>query len=410
MNTATTSSAASRSAPDRIIQRAVLVLSLAAFGSGISQRVTDALLPVLTKEFSLPLATVSWVITCFTMGYALCQLFFGPVGDRYGKYRVIAWACVACSVAALLCAVAPDLWNLLLARALAGAMTAGIIPLAMAWIGDVVPYEHRQPVLARFLVGQILGVAAGQLLGGLSADYLGRRAPFLLLTVLFATSAALLFAMRRKLPADALRTRAVKGHPVRHMIQEFHAVLKVRWARVVLLCVCVEGALMFGPFAFFATHLHEQLLISLTAAGAILMCFGLGGLLFATVARGLVSRLGEVGLARGGGIIMLAAFLLIGLAPGSLLVIMAALALGLGFYMLHNTLQTNATQMAPERRGAAVSAFALSFFIGQSCGVALAGWAVTRFGTRTVVFAAAVALLLMALNFARQKRQQVVAL
>lgn len=399
----------SHSAPDPIIQRAVLVLSLAAFGSGVSQRVTDALLPTLTQEFALPLSAVSWVITCFTIGYALCQLFFGPVGDRHGKYRVIAWACVACSVAALLCAVAPSLWNLLLARTLAGAMTAGIIPLAMAWIGDVVPYERRQPVLARFLIGQISGVAAGQLLGGLSADYLGRRAPFLLLTVLFAASAVLLIIMRRKLPADALLTRAAEGHVVRHMIQEFHAVLNVRWARVVLLCVFVEGALMFGPFAFFATHLHQQLRISLTAAGAILMCFGLGGLLFATVARGLVSRLGEAGLAFGGGILMLAAFLLIGLAPGSLLVILAALALGLGFYMLHNTLQTNATQMAPERRGAAVSAFALSYFLGHSCGVALAGWGVTHFGTRTVIFVAAVALLLTALAFAQQKRQQRVA-
>jgi predicted MFS family arabinose efflux permease len=40
--------------------------------------------------------------------------------------------------------------------------------------------------------------------------------------------------------------------------------------------------------------------------------------------------------------------------------------------MLHNTLQTNATQMAPEARGLAVSCFATAFFLGQSSGVSVA--------------------------------------
>jgi predicted MFS family arabinose efflux permease len=40
--------------------------------------------------------------------------------------------------------------------------------------------------------------------------------------------------------------------------------------------------------------------------------------------------------------------------------------------MLHNTLQTNATQMAPEARGLAVSCFATAFFLGQSAGVSAA--------------------------------------
>ena len=44
-------------------------------------------------------------------------------------------------------------------------------------------------------------------------------------------------------------------------------------------------------------------------------------------------------------------------------------ASGLGFYMLHNTLQTQATQMAPEARGTAVTLFACLLFLGQSCGV-----------------------------------------
>jgi predicted MFS family arabinose efflux permease len=85
--------------------------------------------------------------------------------------------------------------------------------------------------------------------------------------------------------------------------------------------------------------------------------------------------------------------------------VLACFAMGLGFYMLHNTLQTNATQMAPERRGAAVSAFAFSYFLGQSVGVSAAGWAVIRVGIAPVILAAALGIVSIALLFARSKQR-----
>ena len=76
---------------------AVLVLSLAAFASGVSLRLTDPLLPLFSREFGVSLGNAAGTITAFSVAYGLSQLFFGPVGDRFGKYRVIAWACVACA-------------------------------------------------------------------------------------------------------------------------------------------------------------------------------------------------------------------------------------------------------------------------------------------------------------------------
>ena len=56
-----------------------------------------------------------------------------------------------------------------------------MIPLAMAWIGDVIPYERRQPILARYLSGQILGIVFGQAAGGVLGDLIGWRGAMLLL-------------------------------------------------------------------------------------------------------------------------------------------------------------------------------------------------------------------------------------
>ena len=385
---------------------AFIALSLAAFFSGISQRVTDPLLPRLASEFSVSLGAASWVVTVFTIGYGLNQLFFGPLGDRFGKYRVIAWACIACSLATLFCALAPGFNLLLVARLVAGSMAAAVIPLSMAWIGDVVPYEQRQPVLARFLIGQILGVAVGQLLGGLAADFLGWRVPFFLLTAGFLSVSALLFSMRRRLPPHALQTTRAEGHALQRMFREFGEVLSRPWARVVIITVFLEGAFVFGGFAFFATHLHTVHGLSLSTAGLVVMLFGAGGFLFASGSTTFVSKLGETGLARIGGVFMFVSMLVFALAGQWWWAIPACFFTGLGFYMLHNTLQTNATQMAPERRGAAVSSFAACYFIGQSAGLALAGVTTALIGTRGVIVAGGIGVVIVALNFARLKARQ----
>ena len=385
---------------------AFIALSLAAFGSGVSQRVTDPLLPRFSLEFDVSLGAASWVVTIFTLGYGFNQLFFGPLGDRFGKYHVIAWACVACSLATLLCALAPDFQMLLAARLVAGAMLAAIIPLSMAWIGDVVPYERRQPVLARFLIGQILGVSAGQLLGGLAADFLGWRVPFFLLAAGFVAVSVLLFSMQRRLPARALNVTHTEGHAMQRMFREFGLVLRQPWARVITVTVFLEGAFLFGAFAFIASHLHHTHGLSLTTAGTVVMLFGFGGFFFASTSRLFVQRFGETGLAFWGGIAMFVSLLAIALLPAWWWSIPACFVAGLGFYMLHNTLQTNATQMAPERRGAAVAAFAFCFFTGQSAGLALAGGATSAIGTRGVIAGGAIGVLIVALVFARLKVNQ----
>jgi hypothetical protein len=71
-----------------------------------------------------------------------------------------------------------------------------------------------------------------------------------------------------------------------------------------------------------------------------------------------------------------------------------------------NTLQTNATQMAPERRGTAVAAFACSFFLGQSVGVGVAGLVVDRAGTGWVLAAGALGLLVVAAAFNRARARR----
>jgi len=392
-------------AVDAVIPRgAFTCLALAAMASALSMRVNDAQLPRLADEFAVSLGVAAQTISVFAIAYGLAQWLFGPLGDRFGKYRVIAWAAAASATTALLCALAPGFDALLVARAMAGATAAAVIPLSMAWIGDVVPYEQRQPVLARFLIGQIVGLSAGAWLGGFAADHLSWRVPYVLIAMIFGAVSLVLFMLNRRLPLHA-RAKAPAGPAgslaLGRVVSEFSNVWSHRWARVILLLVFLEGMFLSGPFAFIASHVHQAFGISLSAAGALVMLYGLGGFLFALSSRRMVTRLGESGLVKWGGGLMGAALVAVGYGPAWEWAIAGCLMLGLGFYMMHNTLQVHATQMAPERRGAAVSAFASAFFVGQAAGVSLGGWWVGVVGTAHLLGFGAAGLLAVAFAFQR---------
>lgn len=388
--------------PLKLPAGAIVCLSLAGFGSAISLRVNDAMLPRLAADFSLSLAQAAQVVSVFSIAYGIAQLLFGPLGDRFGKYRVVAFAAAACAATALVCSLAGSFALLLAARVLAGITAAALIPLSMAWIGDVVPYEQRQPVLARFLLGQIIGLAFGVWAGGVAADHFSWRTPYLGLAALFSAVAFALFLLDRRLPPQARRTQASSGSALRRMMSEFGQVLGRPWARVILVTVFLEGLCLYGPFAFIASHLHARFGLSLAGAGSLVLLYGVGGVSFALCSARLLAWLGEAGLARWGGLLLALALLTIGFAPSWTWSMVACPLAGLGFYMIHNTLQVNATQMAPERRGAAVSAFAASFFLGQSAGVALVGLVVLHLGTTAALAFGAGGLLVISQVFARR--------
>ena len=385
-------------------RRLIALLSLGAFGSAASMRVADAQLPALADHFGVGLAAVAQVITVFSVAYGVLQLAYGPLGDRVGKWRVIAAMVFVSGLTAAACALAPSFGLLVLARLVAGATCAAIIPLSMAWIGDAVPYARRQPVLARFLTGQILGMAGGQWAGGIAADVGVWQLPFVLLALWFAVAGALLWRQRAT-GVTASPPRTGSGH----LLRELADVLRRPWARVVVAVVFVEGLLLFGAIAFFATHLHLVHGLSLSVAGGIVTMYAAGGIVFALASRLLVQRLGEPGLAAGGGVLIALGLVGVALSPWWWTAPLACFITGLGFYMLHNTLQTNATQMAPAARGAAVSLFASSFFLGQTAGVALTALAVEHFGTAAVIAACALPLLALGALFARLRARHQVA-
>ena len=372
---------------DPQINRVVFLLACAAFVSSAALRLCDPILPALAREFSATVGQAAVVITATSIAYGALQLVFGPLGDHFGKLKVVSLACLASTLGAIACAASPSLELLALARGLNGATTAALIPLSLAWIGDAVSLEHRQATLARFMSGQIIGLVSGHAIAGFCADHFGWRWAFVLLAGLYLLVGLLLLAALRGQHA----TPAENQHPDR-LPGRYRQVLGNSLGRFILGMICLEAVATFGVMAFIPAYLHARFGISLFHSGAVVAMVGVGGLGYTLFARRWVQVLGQARLARTGGSLLGLAFLLLALGPAWPWAVLACSVIGLGFYQLHNTLQTLATQMAPAARGTALSLFAFCFFLGQAVGVAIGAQVVDGLGAEWLFFGSALLL------------------
>ena len=377
--------------------RAIVLLALAGFAGQSMVRSADSLLPQIAADFSVSVGAASVIVSAYMLVHGSMQLAIGPVGDRLGKYRMVAVMCGMSVVTVAACGLAGSLATLTLARIASGATASWIIPLGMAYIGDVVPYERRQQVLGRYLSGQITGQLFGQAAGGIIGDLLGWRAAFFIHAAIFAVAA---LALLRELMINPT-TRQGQRHERRGALAGYRAVLGNPFARFVMVVAFMEFAFMFGAFAYVGADLHLRFGLRFTLVGLMVGFFGIGGLIYAGTVKQLVGWLGQPGLAANGGIILGLAFLLLALAPVWWIAPLAVSMIGLGFYMLHNTLQTNATQMTPQARGTAVGLFSSALYVGQTAGVAIGAVVIDRIGAPPLFLATAVALPTLAVWFVR---------
>jgi MFS transporter, YNFM family, putative membrane transport protein len=382
--------------------RSIILLAVAGFASQAQVRVMDSLLPQVAADLHTTVGAAAMVVTAYAITHGSIQLIIGPVGDRFGKYQTVAAACVVGTLLVALCGMASTLPQLALARLATGAAAGWVIPISMAYVGDVTPSDRLQPILARYLSGQILGQLFGQAAGGVLGDLLGWRNVYFVLAGMFALAAAgLVF----ELAVNSQTRKSSQATPRLGLIADYAVVLSNPFARIVIVAAFLEGALAWGAFAYIGADLHLRFGLTYTLVGITVGCFGIGGLIYAGMVKLLVRRLGQIGLAIGGSLILAAAYVVLAAGPAWWLAPAATTAIGLGFYMLHNTLQTNATQMTPEARGTAVALFSSALYIGQTAGVALGALVIDRIGAIPLFLGTAAALPALALWFAGELKR-----
>jgi predicted MFS family arabinose efflux permease len=380
--------------------RLILVLGIGAGASALAGRALDPLVGVLAGEFGAAAASVAMLGTAFALPYALVQPVLGPIGDAMGKQRVIRGCLVALALALAISAAAPDLASLALLRILAGAAAGGIFPLAIATIGDRVPLERRQVALSRLLVAGLTGTAGGGAMGAALAPLIGWRG---VLLVCAAIALAAVPVLRR----DGAPPEPARRFDLVEALRRYRHILGQRAARVLYAAVFIEGSLVFGLFPFLAPFFVARGLAAGTGAaeaGASLAAFALGGFAFAAVAPALLRRMDQARMVVLGGAVAAGAMIALALVPLAWLAAAICLVFGLGFYMIHSSIQTRVTEVAPAARGSAVALHACCFFLGQSFGPVVMATAWAALGPVGALVVLAAALFALAVWLAPQER------
>jgi predicted MFS family arabinose efflux permease len=358
----------------------LLVLGLAAFSGAVAIRASDPVVPLIARDFDVTLTAAALISSAYSLPYALGQPILGPIGDALGKAAVMR-ACLAVAVVAMGAAwLAPSYETLFAARMAAGVAGGGVIPVALAIIGDRFHYEERQVALARVLFAAVTGQLLGSVGSGLIGERFGWRASFLVAFVISVIAAvAAFFALR---PREGAARKPLR---LSTAIEGYRQVFANPLAVVCYSTVLAEGILIYGIFPHLAGIFEGRHVGGVREAGFTVGAFGLGGIVMTLTVRRMLRTFGQFTMMRIGGLMAGAALVVAALTLSWQATVAAFVFLGLGFYMIHNSLQTQATELAPAARGSAVSLHAFFFFVGIALGPPLIGLGLHTVGDRATI-------------------------
>src|ERR1700677_135369 len=149
----------------------VLGLTAAAsFMVSLDNQVVATALPVIRVQLHASLASLEWTVNAYTLSFAVLLLTGAALGERLGRRRMLAAGLGLFTAASAACALAPDVGALVAARAVQGAGSALVLPIAVAMLSAGFPPERRAWATGIFMAVTGFAVMAGPVVGGAVAQ------------------------------------------------------------------------------------------------------------------------------------------------------------------------------------------------------------------------------------------------
>ena len=116
--------------------------------------------------------------------FAASRIFLaGPLGglsDTVGRKKILVYSLLGFAISNVVYAFAQDAWVMIAARAVEGAVSAGFFPTANAFVSDMTTPENRGTAMGYLSTGNMVGFVIGPVVGGVLAEFLGIRLPFII--------------------------------------------------------------------------------------------------------------------------------------------------------------------------------------------------------------------------------------
>ena len=417
-------------------KKIVVTLGFCGLVSAADNWFVSPALPAIAQTLAIAPAAATIILTAYLTPYGLLQPVCGAIGDAVGRVRLLCIIVAGLAVSTVLCAAAPTLEALVVARIVTGCFAAGIISVNQSLVGSVVSEEDRQGAVGLLMGVTFTGQGLSAGLGGLICDLVGWRAAFICFGVL---GAAAWLGVRRLRYLDEMDSASTVDAPgagmnaagagtvdapgadvsaagtgavgpagrkpfrpaafLRHAAQIFFGP-----GRATYLVAFTTGIIFLGVYGFMGTFLAERCGLSSTQAGLLMMFYGL-----ACLAGGSIS--GLIGEARGqrgviavgetSGVIATALLAASTITGSWIPALSAAACLGLGYILVQPTLVSFSMDIDPSHTGLCTGLIGLGVFAGGGIGSSLGSIAIAGGGYFALWAIAGVALVAQAIAGAR---------
>ena len=364
-------------------ERLVRLLAAATFLIFFQAYMVAPLIPRLSAAFGVSAQTIGLIVPAYLIPYGVATLVYGVLSDRLGRRRIMLVSLTAFVLLTGLTAAARSVSELVAIRLVTGLGASGVVPLGLALIGQVYPYERRGRPLGWLFGAMAGGAAFGSTFGALLEPWLGWRWIFILVSALGAVMFALLLPYRGLL-GEAPPTPTATMMDV---TRGYRALLTTGRGQRTYAYVLLNAIFHSGVFTWLGLYFSQRHGLGEVGIGLALLGYGVPGFVLGPIIGRAADRWGRRWLIPAGlGIAALAAVFLMLDVP----VIVAALAvtlLSLGYDMTQPLLAGIVTALGGKRAGQAMGLNVFCLFTGFGLGSLLFGEALTLgFGNALAVF------------------------
>jgi EmrB/QacA subfamily drug resistance transporter len=151
-----------------------IAIVLAMLPAVLDQTILATALPVIATDLGR-ITDVSWVVTAYVVAAGATTPLWGKLGDRHGRKRLLEVALALFVTASALCGAAQDVTQLVVLRAVQGIAAGGLMTLAMASVGDLVPPRERGRYQGYIAAAFAVATIVGPLIGGVLVQHASWR-------------------------------------------------------------------------------------------------------------------------------------------------------------------------------------------------------------------------------------------
>ena len=380
----------------------VITLGFCGLVSAADNWFVSPALPAIANALAVLPSAAAIILTAYLVPYGLLQPVCGAIGDAVGRRRLLLIIVMGLSLSTFLCAAAPNLPLLIAARIVTGCFAAGIISVSQALVGDTVSPRDRGGAVGLLMgitfTGQ--GLSAG--LGGIITDLIGWRAAFVafgILGLIAWTGLLRLKELSEHQPSTQTQEPNANISPLAMASAFLSQAARTFFGRgrAVFFTACSTGIIYLGVYGFMGTFLAERCGLTPTAAGLLMMFYGIACLVGGSIS-------GRIGAKRGlphvilvgeaSGIAAVAALALATTSGSWIPALAAAALLGLGYILVQPTLVSLSMDADPARTGLCTGLVGLGVFAGGGVGSAIGQLVINSNGYLALWICAGVALVL----------------